>query len=475
MFFGRQEQLNEMALLWNKGTSSLVTCRGRRRIGKSTLIRQFAQLSNARFIKIEGLKPRRDYGNGDELRTFASQLAAQTGSERTPPEDWLSAFIRLAKEIRPGEKTVILLDEISWLGHYDTTFADTIKIAWDNYWKVHDRLVVVLCGSVSSWIRENIIDNGEFVGRRSLDIVVNELPLSDCVRFWGTNVERISPTEILDVLSVTGGVPRYLEEIVPGLSAAENIRRLCFSPKGVLREDFDDMFTDVITHQPRFTCDVLRTLVGGKLNATEIAAMLKIEKGGRLTEALKRLEESGFIACDRARNPETGELIREKSYRLKDNYSRFYLKYVEPSKDVIDGGAYDFGSLERLDGWDSMMGLAFENLVINNFRKLIPLLHLSGALITSAAPFRRVGKKGEGVQIDLLLQAKRFVYLIEIKRRREIGREVMDEMDEKRRRLTLPRELTVRTALVYDGHLAPSVEAEGYFDAIVESRSLLLS
>lgn len=475
MFFGRQDQLNELTLLWSKSVSSLVTCRGRRRIGKSTLIRQFAELSNARFIKIEGLKPRKEYGNEDELRTFASQLAAQTGCERTPPEDWLNAFIRLGRELRPGEKTVVLLDEISWLGYYDPTFADTIKIAWDNYWKVHDRLVVVLCGSVSSWIRENIIDNGEFVGRRSLDIVVNELPLSDCVRFWGANADRISPTEILDVLSVTGGVPRYLEEVSPGLSAAENIRRLCFSPKGVLREDFDDMFNDVITNQPRFTCDVLKTLVGGRLNITEIAAALKIEKGGRLTAALKRLEESGFVACDGARDPSSGELIREKSYRLKDNYSRFYLKYVEPSKDSIDGGAYDFGSLERLDGWDGIMGLAFENLVVNNFKSLIPMLHLSGALITSAAPFRKAGRKGDGLQIDLLLQSKRFAYIVEIKRRREIGREVMDEVEQKRRRLAVARGMSTRTALVYDGHLAPSVEAEGYFDAIIPYRQLLYS
>ena len=332
--------------------------------------------------------------------------------------------------------------------------------------------MLVLCGSVSNWIRDNIIDNGEFVGRRSLDLVVNELPLSDCIRFWGAKAERISLTEILDVLSVTGGVPRYLEEVSPSLSASDNISRLCFSPKGVLREDFDDMFNDVITNQPRFTCEVLRTLVNGKLNVTEIASVLGIEKGGRLSDALKRLEESGFVACDASRDPETGEEIRERSYRIKDNYSRFYLKYVEPSKDAIDGGAFDFGSLDRLDGWSGIMGLQFENLVVNNFRRLLPNLHLSGALITSAAPYRKIGRKGEGCQIDLLLQAKRFVYIVEVKRQREIGREVMDEVEEKRKRLRLPEGVTARTALVYDGHLAPSVEAEGYFDSIIEARSL---
>ena len=156
----------------------------------------------------------------------------------------MRAFIRLAKEIKPREKTVVLLDEVSWMAHGDPTFAATLKIAWDNHFKEHDRLILVVCGSVSAWIRENIIDNGAFYGRRSLDIVVPELPLSECVKFWGDAVERVSVRDIVDVLSVTGGVPRYLEELNPGLSAQENIRKMCFLPKAPLRVDFDEMFAD---------------------------------------------------------------------------------------------------------------------------------------------------------------------------------------------------------------------------------------
>ena len=95
--------------------------------------------------------------------------------------------------------------------------------------------MLVLCGSVSSWIRDNIVDNGAYMGRRSLDIVIRELPLLECVKFWGAAAERMAIKDILDVLSVTGGVPRYLEEIDPTLSAAENIRNLAFRPNGVLR------------------------------------------------------------------------------------------------------------------------------------------------------------------------------------------------------------------------------------------------
>jgi len=82
------------------------------------------------------------------------QLSAQTGADDTPPSNWLNAFLRLDREIRDDERTVVLLDEVSWLGYFDDMFADTIKIAWDNYWKKHDRLVFGLCGSVSAWVQE---------------------------------------------------------------------------------------------------------------------------------------------------------------------------------------------------------------------------------------------------------------------------------------------------------------------------------
>ena len=179
MFYGREELLTDLEDLWGKRVSSLVTCRGRRRIGKSTLIEQFAKRSEARFIKIEGLRPQKELSNEDELRAFARQLADQSSAERSLPDCWLTAFGRLAREISDDERTVVLFDEVSWMGYYDPTFAGTLKMAWDNHLKKHPRLILVVCGSVSTWIRENIIDDGQFLGRRSLDVVVPELPLRE--------------------------------------------------------------------------------------------------------------------------------------------------------------------------------------------------------------------------------------------------------------------------------------------------------
>ncbi len=476
MFFGREEQLRNLEALCEKRVASLVTCRGRRRIGKSTLIAEFARRIGAQFIHLEGMKPRPGYANEDELRTFSEQLADQTRRKVRKAANWTEAFVHLDAAIPDAKRVVVLIDEISWFGHYDATFADTLRICWDKYWKRHDKLVVVLCGSVSSWIRDNIVDNGAFMGRRSLDVVVRELPLRECVKFWGAKAGRTSGREILDVLAVTGGVPRYLEEINPSASAAENIKRLCFTPNGVLRTDFDDMFNDVITNQTGFTAKVLRYLVNGAKTTSEVAAMLDAGKGGRISEALDRLVEAGMVSSDSGRNPETGKEAKERRYRLKDNYVRFYLRYIEPAKAMIDDGRYSFKTLEALENWDSVMGLQFENLVVNNYGDLIPYLHLSDIILTSAAPYRKQAvpsRRQQGCQIDLLIQSRRSVYVVEIKRKQEIGREIIEEVDRKVRCLKRRANVSFKTALVYDGHLSPVVEADGYFDAIVPFAKVL--
>ena len=465
MFFGRQDLLDEMSLLWTKRVSSLVTCRGRRRIGKSTLIKHFAELSHARFIKIEGLKPRKEYGNIDELRIFASQLAAQTGCERTPPEDWLSAFIRLGREIRPTEKTVVLLDEISWLGYYDPTFADTIKIAWDNYWKANDRLILVLCGSVSSWIAENILNGTGFAGRDSLDFVIDELPLQVCRAFWGTAAERVSTGEILDVLSVTGGVPKYLEEINPGVSSDENIRQLCFTREGILFRDFNQIFSQIFGKKSQMRKALLKAIAYGAKSATEIAETLGIERNGHLVEHLSELELAGFVAKDGGVNPCTGRVGRIVRYRLKDNYARFYLHHIEPHAKEVEAGLFQCGSLAELKGWDVMKGLQFENLVISNYRALLPILGIDGASLLSAAPYRRAKSTDlGGVQVDLLLQTRTTAYLVEIKRRESIGLDVVSEINDKAHAVGFRSDMSVRTVLVYDGRLASSIRTDHLLD-----------
>lgn len=362
------------------------------------------------------------------------------------------------------------------MAEYDVNFASTLKIAWDNFLKSHDRLIFVVCGSVSMWIKENIIESKAFFGRRSLDLVVPELPLRECVRFWGERLDRTPIGDIVDFISVTGGVPKYLEELNPSLSANENIRRLAFEPNAVLRMDFDEMFTDVIRRQPKFAGRALRALMDGPKTISEIALKLGVKRGGDLSEAMAQLVEAGLVARQGGENPMTGVSTRMARYRIRDNYSRFYLRYLEPAKAMIDEGAFAFHELDQFKGWQIDRGYQFENLVLNNFREILKPLHLEKSLVKSAAPYVRRGseKTGrKGVPVDLLIQTNMSLCIVEVKRQKQIGPEVIAAVQEKCRRVPHGRDVALRTALVYEGDLAPSVEAEGYFDAIVPFHRLL--
>ena len=477
MFIGRERDLKDLEALWGRDHGVLVTCRGRRRIGKSTLIEEFASRSADIFIRIEGLAPRKGMTDAAQRRRFCEKVAEYSGREVVYAATWALAFAQLDEMLKSGRRTVVLLDEISWMAYYSASFPEVLKSAWDDVFKKHRKLILVLCGSVSHWITKNIIENSAYVGRRSLDMVVPELPLTECVKFWGKKATHIDAREIIDVLSVTGGIPRYLEEVNPSLSAEENIRRLCFAPRSLLRMEFDDMFNDVVTAKQKFSAKVLRAFVDGPKSGAEVSKVIGVGAGGDVTSALSMLREAGFLAEECTRNPETGEPARERRFRLRDNYTRFYLKFIEPYKEVIDEGAFLFSSLSELEGSDAVMGLAFENLVVNNYRDMLPLLHLTGTLITAAGPYRRRAAKSArgkpGVQVDLMLQTRRSLWLVEVKRKKEIGREIETEIERKVNALSRPEGVSSKTALVYDGHLSPLVASDGYFDAIILFRQLL--
>ena len=473
MFYGREDDVETLAALWRKPVPSLVTCRGRRRIGKSTLIEEFAHRSEARFIKLEGKAPERGMTNRIQLEAFRTQLRRQVKGTVPKLEDWAQAFDVLDSYL-DDRKTVVLLDEISWLGRYDVGFPGELKIAWDNLFKKHRRLILVLCGSVSTWISKNILNNTGFVGRASLNMVVRELPLDVCVRFWGRKAARTSDRDIVDVLSVTGGVPRYLEEIDPSLSADENIRRVCFTRDAILRDDFSKIFNVVFGDNALTKRRILEALADAPLTLSEVCERLDVERNGSIGDHLEDLEVAGFISADAGVVPMTGKAAKCVRYRLRDNYTRFYLKYIQPNAHTIDSGTFRFNALEALRGWESIMGLQFENLVLSNLDRIIPRLGMDKVLLKSAAPYRQSAtRRHPGCQIDLLLQAHRKVCIVEVRRQREIGREIEDEVEAKVRALELPSDVSVRTALIYDGHLAPPVEANGYFDELIPFRTLL--
>lgn len=473
MFYGREDLLRQLTALLARPGASLVTCRGRRRIGKSTLIEEFARRNNVRFIKLEGLPPSASGNNTKQLAAFIRQLSRQTGSPRLPVATWFDAFSRLDDTLGE-ERTVVFLDEISWMGKYDGDFPGELKYAWDNRFKKHDKLVMVICGSVSTWITKNILRSKGFVGRPALNLVVTELPPSDCRAFWRRKADKLAATELFDVLSVTGGIPKYLEMIDPKLDAAANIRNLCFTQGGLLRDEFTDIFSDIFEGKHTLKRRILDLLATGPKGTKEISEELDTQNNGHLSDNLEELEIAGFIAKDGGINPLTGEANRLVRYRIADNYTRFYLKCIAPRTELIDKGLFRFDSLEQLPGWDVLMGLQFECLILNNIKEIVPRLGISPTALISAAPYRRRDhSRGKGCQIDLLLQTHKSLWIVEIKRKHEIGAEVIDEVAEKVKKLGIGKGISVRTALVYCGHLSPAVEAEGFFDGLINAEDLL--
>lgn len=476
MFIGRERQIDLLNGLWGRDSGVLVTCRGRRRIGKSTLIEEFAARSSAKFISIEGLAPHMRMSDAVQRRRFCEKVAEYAGRPPKAADTWSLAFAQLDALLdNAGERTVVLLDEISWMGGWNPDFPGYLKEAWDKRLRKHANLIFVLCGSVSAWIVENILGSTGFVGRNSLDIELKELPLRDAVRLWGPVSERMSTREKLDMLSVTGGVPKYLEEVRPSISVDENIRRMCFMPDGILFREFDETFSQVFGRKAKLRGKILRELAERPQTVAEIAGEEGAAVSGAYSKTLEDLCRAGYVTRDDGLNPLTGKTVRAARFRVSDNYVRFYLHYVEPRKKAIERGLFEFASAEQLPGLASFFGFQFENMILNHVNDLFPHLGLGKSLVLSASPFvQPATKRRQGCQIDLLIQTQRMLMVVEVKRKKEIGHEVVEEVSGKVSRLAHDRSLSVRTALVYDGRLSPRIEADRFFDFIVPAERLLL-
>ena len=474
MFIGRENELRLLKGLFDLKKATMAVCAGRRRIGKSTLIQQFGRNAKT-FLEFQGLPPREGITPRDQLNAFSEQLANQTGLPKLNLDSWYQAFT-LLNSIVKNEKTVILLDEISWMAIRDKDFAGQLKIAWDTQFKRNTKLILVLCGSVSSWIDENILNSAGFVGRISLKLTPEELSLFHCNMFWGKHAGRVAAIEKLKLLAVTGGVPRYLEEINPKLSAEENVKQICFSKEGFLFSEFDQIFRDIFSKRATTYKKIVFTLVQGSKSLSNVADLLKRDRGGDLSRYLEDLAASGFITKDAVFDPDKKRASKLAKYRLKDNYIRFYLRYIEPIKDKIEKGLFRDFAIEGLSEWETIIGLQFENLVLNNIRSVCALLAINMNSVRSAAPyFQRTTQRKKACQIDLLIETKHTLYVCEIKFRKTIPKTIIGEVQEKINRLKSLKRYTVRPVLIYGGELAPGIEEEDYFDRIINFDTLLAS
>jgi uncharacterized protein len=464
-FIGRTVELKKLRILKQKSSASLVCLLGRRRIGKSRLIREFGKDFKC-YFEIQGLGPDENPTNQDQLDHFASELSEGFNIKKPHFENWSNAFKSLADLIK-NKDALVLLDEVSWMGRKDKLFASKLKSAWDKYFSNYDKNFIVLCGSVSTWIEDNILQNANFVGRVSMALNLQPLNLVEIEQFWVQKKAHFSSIEKMMLLSVIGGVPKYIEEISNTESVEQNIVRLCFSKDGFLFNEYDRIFKDVFGIQYKNLSAILQECLLASISVSELSKKLNKPINGRITDWVHILEISGFLSKDYYSKP-NGDISNLNHLRIVDNYIRFYLKYILPLKLKIEKIGVVVDSLWKLKNFEAIMGYQFENLILMNRELIYPKLDMKNHQIISAAPY--VQKKNTtnkaGCQIDLLIHTNLDVfYICEMKCKKLIDRSIIKETQKKIEALKLPKGSAKKPVLIYCGEIVNNdqEDIENYF------------
>lgn len=473
LFVGREKEIESLKGLLNNQHANLVVIRGRRRIGKSRLVEEFAK--GKRFYVFSGIPPVEGTDAQSQREIFGKQLGDQLSMPSLRFDDWSDIFRMLARETKEGQ-VVILFDEISWMGSKDPAFIGKFKNAWDLEFQKNPNLILILCGSVSTWIEKNIIKSTALYGRISYYITLDELPLSDCSQFLDLKGFRGSTYEKFKILSVTGGIPWYLQQINATLNADDNIKNLCFQRDGLLFKEYDLIFHDLFEKRSEIYRPIVETIAGGPRELNQIAEALKYPVSGTLSSYLEDLIQSGFISRDYTWSLKSGELSRLSHYRLSDNYLRFYLKYILPNKARIEKDGFSEIDLNELPGLKSILGLQFENLVIKNRKKILQKLKIKpGDVVADNPYFQRKTTKTPGCQIDYLIQTRfNTLFACEIKfSQSELKSDVISEMKDKLNRLVLPRRFACWPVLIHVNGVEETVIDKSYFTEIIDFADFL--
>jgi AAA+ ATPase superfamily predicted ATPase len=464
-FVGRDLELTKLKELARLDVASLVVIKGRRRVGKSRLATEFAaRLSGYRSILITGMAPDQKVTAADEREDFASQLSRALSIPPPRADDWNTLLWALADRTATG-KWVVILDEINWLGAKDATFLGKLKSAWDVHFSKNKKLILILSGSLSSWIERNILHSTGFVGRVHLDLTLDELPLRDCAPFLEAGHQFLASYEKFKILAVTGGIPSYLERIDPASSADANIHRLCLTREGFLFREFDLLFNDLF-QKKKFYRRLIAAIAEKPLELEDIYRKLNVEKAGYISECIEDLIEAGFLARHYTWNVKTGGPARRSLIRVIDNYTRFYFRCIKPNRAAVERGAARLPA-----GSEGILGLQFENLILKNRPSVWKTLGISADDIIFDNPYWQTAtQKTRGCQIDYMIQCRNnTVYACEIKfSKSPLQRAVISEVDRKVRNIAKPRNYTFRPVLIHVNGVDDSLLDERYFDTVID-------
>lgn len=409
---GREAARTELERAYDAEEAALVSVIGRRRVGKTFLVREtFAERVAFAVTGIQNASKRTQLDNfGEQLRrTFPE------ADSPTPHDSWLSALAALADQLettfaRRPEVRVVFFDELPWLASPKSGFLEGFAWFW-NSWALRRRVVVIICGSAAAWmIRKVVRARGSLHNRITHRIALYPFSLYETELFFRSRGVALSRYQQLLVYLALGGVPFYLEQVRPGESAVQAIDRLLFGRHAPLAEEFRILYASLFDDSEDHV-RIVRQLAAKRrgLTRTEIVTATRLQSGGTLTRRLEELELSGFIEATRP----FGKRRKDVLYRLIDEYSIFYLKYLDGATRQAEGA---FVQLAATPSFASWAGFSFEGICLRHIGQIKRALGIAGMHVVCSGYSAAGNKEVGGVQVDILLdRADGAISLLEAK------------------------------------------------------------
>lgn len=398
---GRKREREELLRRFSRNKAEFIAIYGRRRVGKTTLVNETFQgqftFRHAGLSPVEGKKRG---ALSAQLQHFYHSLRDYGLANESAPENWLEAFYlleKLLKQVDDGNRLVVFLDELPWMDTPRSGFVTALEGFWNNWGCHRKNLMLIVCGSASSWIVDHLINNhGGLYGRVTCEIELSPFTLFESEQFLQMNNVRFSKYDIVQSYMVFGGIPYYLDAIDERLSLAQNIDRLFYAKGARFSDEYDRLFASVFS-SPESMKRIVELLYTRRSGYTrkEISNASDMPTGGALTACLKALEGSDFVE----KYIPFGEGKREAHYRLVDPFCLFFLHFVSGAKKKDETFWTHNQSAPSVVSW---RGLAFENVCFRHIRQIKQALGISNVKTSQSAWLLR--EADNNTQIDLLIE-----------------------------------------------------------------------
>lgn len=418
---GRKKEQKLLRSIYEREDPDFLAVYGRRRVGKTYLIRNFFSGLTCTYFEITGLK---DGSLKEQLHLFTEKLdkVFSTHHNENPPKNWLKALYLLTECIErkhKNEKIIIFFDELPWLSGQKSGFLQALDYYWNTNWSFRKKLKLVVCGSAASWMLNNLIRaKGGLHNRLTATMPLRPFTLFETEEYLKKRGVSLSRRLILDLYMTIGGVPHYLNNVKKNLSPAQNINQMCFNKDGMLFEEFHILFSSLFDGSLAHI-ELIRIIAGSR-NGIDKVELLKKSKhtssGGRFATRLNELEEAGFIASF---TPQTHKK-KGTFYRVVDEFTLFYLNWIEPASNQLKlslNSSNYWESKMQSQRWKVWSGYAFEAICFKHIEQIKRALGIH-AIAADISSWRHIAQiKGEdGVQIDLLIdRADGIINLCEMK------------------------------------------------------------